>query len=172
MDLDFVRILFFGDGISSPPDFMIIDFNWMQRIIKSGSRLFQQSKADICALEVTRRIDFSTNLFSCRIAPTYKLERHRHLFPSVCWFASCTSCGHLYNSSLDVATHNKRRIWQETVSVLLLTDPDCKIPEDQSMHFAQSRDSEFPPYLLNFAGTPGERHVENIRVSWFACVVV
>lgn len=34
------------------------------------------------------------------------------------------------------------------------------------MHYAQARDSEHPPYLLNFAGTPGERHVENLKV-WY-----
>lgn len=32
------------------------------------------------------------------------------------------------------------------------------------MTFAQARDSEFPPYLLDFAGSPGERHVENLKV--------
>ena len=32
------------------------------------------------------------------------------------------------------------------------------------MVFAQARDSEFPPYLLDFRGTPGERHVENLKV--------
>ena len=32
------------------------------------------------------------------------------------------------------------------------------------MVFAQGRDSEFPPYLLDFCGTPGERHVENLKV--------
>lgn len=32
------------------------------------------------------------------------------------------------------------------------------------MLFAQARDSEFPPYLLDFRGSPGERHVENLKV--------
>ena len=32
------------------------------------------------------------------------------------------------------------------------------------MHYAQARDTEFPPYLLNFTGMPGERHVENLKV--------
>lgn len=60
--------------------------------------------------------------------------------------------------------HTKRRIWQESISALLLISPDCKIPKKQSMSFAQARDSEFPPYLLDFLGTPGERHVENLKV--------
>ena len=34
------------------------------------------------------------------------------------------------------------------------------------MHYAQARDTEFPPYLLNFTGTPGERHVENLKVTF------
>jgi len=40
------------------------------------------------------------------------------------------------------------------------------------MTFAQARDSEFPPYLLNFAGTPGERHVENLKVSNITYILV
>lgn len=33
------------------------------------------------------------------------------------------------------------------------------------MHYIQARDSEYPPYLLDFQGSPAERHVENIKVS-------
>ena len=33
------------------------------------------------------------------------------------------------------------------------------------MRYIQARNSEFPPYLLNFQGSPGERHVENIKVT-------
>lgn len=33
------------------------------------------------------------------------------------------------------------------------------------MQFAQARDAEYPPYLLAFAGTPAERHVENLKVG-------
>lgn len=33
------------------------------------------------------------------------------------------------------------------------------------MTFAQAPDTEaYPPYLLNFSGTPGERHVENLKI--------
>ncbi|KAJ8514702.1 hypothetical protein ONZ45_g7784 [Pleurotus djamor] len=60
--------------------------------------------------------------------------------------------------------HVKRRIWQETLTTLILTASDCKIPEGQAMMFAQARDLEYPPYLLDFAGTPAERHVENMKI--------
>ncbi|KAF9568432.1 hypothetical protein CPC08DRAFT_702456 [Agrocybe pediades] len=83
---------------------------------------------------LTRRIDFSIDIFSPRLD------------------VSSTSI------------HTKRRIWQEAISALLLTNSDCKIPKRQSMTFAQARDSEFPPYLLDFLGTPGERHVENLKI--------
>lgn len=46
----------------------------------------------------------------------------------------------------------------------MLTSPDCQIPPEQDMLFAQARDSEFPPYLLDFLGSPSERHVENLKV--------
>ncbi|KAJ8083971.1 hypothetical protein PM082_002738 [Marasmius tenuissimus] len=83
---------------------------------------------------LTRRIDFSIDVFSPRLALSY---------PS---------------------PHVKRRIWQESISTILLTSPECKIPSKQKMLFAQSRDSEFPPYLLDFLGTPAERHVENLKI--------
>lgn len=63
------------------------------------------------------------------------------------------------------SVHLKRRIWQETLSALFLTDKECKIPKDQSMTFAQARDSVYPPYLLDFTGSPGARHVENLKVG-------
>jgi len=47
----------------------------------------------------------------------------------------------------------------------MLTDHQSQIPKEQAMVFAQARDSEFAPYLLDFRGTPGERHVENLKVS-------
>ena len=62
------------------------------------------------------------------------------------------------------SNHPKRRIWQEAITTLFLTSPECGIPKEQPMHYAQARDTEFPPYLLNFTGMPGERHVENLKV--------
>jgi hypothetical protein len=34
------------------------------------------------------------------------------------------------------------------------------------MQFAEARDYEYPPYLLDFMGSPGERHVENLKVCF------
>ena len=33
------------------------------------------------------------------------------------------------------------------------------------MRYIQARNAEFPPYLVDFQGSPGERHVENIKVN-------
>jgi hypothetical protein len=69
--------------------------------------------------------------------------------------------------SLDISVssvHTRRRIWQESITTLLLTSPECRIPKQQRMIYAQAKDSEYPPYLLHFLGTPGERHVENLKV--------
>lgn len=73
--------------------------------------------------------------------------------------------------SLDISSssvHTKRRIWQESISVLFLTSPECKIPDDQPVQYAQARDGEYPPYLLDFKGSPAERHVENLKVGCVA----
>ena len=34
------------------------------------------------------------------------------------------------------------------------------------MEFKQARHNEYPPYLLRFEGSPGERHVENLKVRY------
>ncbi|KAH9950392.1 hypothetical protein B0H21DRAFT_723250 [Amylocystis lapponica] len=84
--------------------------------------------------KLARRIDFSIDVFSPRL----------DLSPS--------------------CPHTKRRIWQEAITTLFLTEPECEIPKTQAMEFTQWRDDEYPPYLLGFAGTPGERLVENLRI--------
>ncbi|KAH9898326.1 hypothetical protein C8Q73DRAFT_395301 [Cubamyces lactineus] len=73
----------------------------------------------------------------------------------------------IFSPRLDISStsvHAKRRIWQEAISTLLLTDKECQIPAKQKMEYKQARDGEYPPYLLNFAGSPGERHVENLKI--------
>ncbi|KAF8641214.1 hypothetical protein AX17_000848 [Amanita inopinata Kibby_2008] len=83
---------------------------------------------------IARRIDFSLDIFSPRLD--------------------------ISKSSI----HVKRRIWQESITTLFLTSPNCAIPKDQPMNFSEARDDEYPPYLLDFAGSPGERHVENLKI--------
>lgn len=83
---------------------------------------------------LTRRIDFSIDIFSPRLNTS----------PS--------------------SLHSTRRIWQEAIATLLLTTPSCAIPKDQAMCFAQAKGSEFPPYLLDFQGSPSERFVENLKI--------
>ncbi|OBZ79861.1 hypothetical protein A0H81_01055 [Grifola frondosa] len=83
---------------------------------------------------LARRIDFSIDIFSPRLDLTSS------------------------------SPHTKRRIWQEAITTLFLTSSDCQIPRKQKMEFKQSRDGEYPPYLLGFSGSPGERHVENLHI--------
>ncbi|KAJ7706220.1 hypothetical protein B0H17DRAFT_919193 [Mycena rosella] len=83
---------------------------------------------------LTRRVDFSIDIFSPRLDTS----------PN--------------------SMHTKRRIWQESITTLFLTSPECQIPTDQPMEFAQARDFEHPPYLLRFSGHPAERHIENIKI--------
>ncbi len=40
------------------------------------------------------------------------------------------------------------------------------------MLYAQARDSEYPPYLLDFVGSPGERHAENIKVGFLSLSII
>lgn len=66
------------------------------------------------------------------------------------------------------SVHTRRRIWQESITTLFMTSPDCAISKTQNMTFAQAPDAQYPPYLLDFSGSPSERHVENLKVS-LAC---
>ncbi|KAI0068240.1 hypothetical protein BV25DRAFT_1867258 [Artomyces pyxidatus] len=73
----------------------------------------------------------------------------------------------IFSPRLDISAsspHSKRRIWQEAITTLLLTNQECHIPKKQPMHFVQAPNAEYPPYLLDFAGSPGERHVENLKI--------
>nr|CAG8491263.1 8510_t:CDS:2 [Entrophospora candida] len=68
----------------------------------------------------------------------------------------------IYSPKLDFSKHIKRRIWQETWTTLLLTDEQFKMPEGKPVGFSES--PYRPPYLLNFGGTVGERHAENLKI--------
>ncbi|KAG8693317.1 hypothetical protein FRC08_009199 [Ceratobasidium sp. 394] len=87
---------------------------------------------------ITRRVDFSIDIFSPRldISPSSK--------------------------------HFTQRIWQESLTTLLLAAPQCKMPASQKMVFVDgievSSEELTPPYLLDFAGSPAERHVENLKI--------
>ncbi|KAM6498075.1 hypothetical protein JOM56_006023 [Amanita muscaria] len=73
----------------------------------------------------------------------------------------------IFSPRLDISSssiHAKRRIWQETITTLFLITSDTAIPKDQPMIYAESPHNEYSPYLLNFKGTPGERHVENLKI--------
>ncbi|THH34000.1 hypothetical protein EUX98_g138 [Antrodiella citrinella] len=72
----------------------------------------------------------------------------------------------IFSPSIDLSPtsqHTKRRIWQEAITTLMLTNPECAIPKKQQMVYAQAKNLEFPPYLYDFCGEPGERHVENLK---------
>ncbi|KAF9182915.1 hypothetical protein BGZ51_004359 [Haplosporangium sp. Z 767] len=68
----------------------------------------------------------------------------------------------IYNPRLNYSKHIKRRIWQETWTTTLLVEESFKMPADKVVAYSQS--PHRPPYLLNFAGSVAERHVENLRI--------
>ncbi|KAF8521485.1 hypothetical protein JB92DRAFT_3082021 [Gautieria morchelliformis] len=84
--------------------------------------------------KLSRRIDFSIDIFS----PHLDISNKSH--------------------------HTRRRIWQESITVILLGSHECAIPKSQKMEFSESQDCQWPPYLLEFQGTPAERHVENLKI--------
>lgn len=72
-----------------------------------------------------------------------------------------------YISSLDISLtsiHITRRIWNETLTTVLLTNPDTRMPASQKIIYAEGPSGQWPPYLLGFGGSVSERHVENLKV--------
>lgn len=47
---------------------------------------------------------------------------------------------------------------------MFLTNPETRIPVSQQMAYDEAPNGEWPPYLVNFQGSAGERHAENIKV--------
>ena len=65
---------------------------------------------------------------------------------------------------LDLSKHVARRVWQESISTMILAEPELRIPKAHRIVFGHCTPAA--PYLLGFQGTPGERLVENIKVSF------
>ncbi len=70
----------------------------------------------------------------------------------------------IYSPLLKMEKHIKRRIWQETLSTILLCGTSYQMPTDQVVAFSVSDDQSWPPYLLWFQGSVAERHVENFKI--------
>lgn len=68
----------------------------------------------------------------------------------------------IYSPLLDFEKHVKRRVWEETLSIILLTGKEYRMPVGCVTAFSASE--KWPPYLLFFRGTPAERHLENLMV--------
>lgn len=66
------------------------------------------------------------------------------------------------SSHIDRSKHIAHRVWQETISLVLLTAADFAMAHGFKLRFA--REPGCAPYLLAFQGTPAERLVENIQV--------
>ncbi|CAB4392488.1 unnamed protein product [Rhizophagus irregularis] len=65
------------------------------------------------------------------------------------------------SSGLDFDKFIKERIWQDTWTKLLLTNDNFKPPAGKTLSF--NEESEVP-YLLDFSGSVGERHIENSKI--------
>ncbi|KAI5474993.1 hypothetical protein MNV49_002116 [Pseudohyphozyma bogoriensis] len=68
----------------------------------------------------------------------------------------------LFSPHLDLTKHLSRRIWQETISTILVAGPEFKMPRKEQLRFTDN--PALPPQLLGFQGTQAERHVENLKI--------
>ncbi|KAA1098537.1 hypothetical protein PGT21_036306 [Puccinia graminis f. sp. tritici] len=68
----------------------------------------------------------------------------------------------LFSADFDFQKEVIRRVWHESLCVLLLGMPDFRIGEGKTLQWRE----EVPgaPYLANFEGTHGERLVENLKL--------
>ncbi|GJJ08808.1 hypothetical protein Clacol_003027 [Clathrus columnatus] len=73
----------------------------------------------------------------------------------------------IFSPKLDISPtskHTRRRIWQESISVLLYLTPECMMPNDERPLYTDLKALPVPPYLVHFRGTVGERHAENLKI--------
>ncbi|ETS64208.1 hypothetical protein PaG_01447 [Moesziomyces aphidis] len=70
----------------------------------------------------------------------------------------------LFSPVLDMTKHIKRRVWQETLSIIILCAPEYHMPLEQVIAFSVSDDERWPPYLIDFRGSVAERHIENLKI--------
>ncbi|KAG8948531.1 hypothetical protein FRC04_009741 [Tulasnella sp. 424] len=70
----------------------------------------------------------------------------------------------IFSPRLNTVMHVNRRIYQESISILLLALPQCRMPPSQNLVFNEAFGGDWPPYLMDFSGSPAERHVENLKI--------
>ncbi|PWN89441.1 hypothetical protein FA10DRAFT_145352 [Acaromyces ingoldii] len=68
----------------------------------------------------------------------------------------------VFSPLVNLRKHIKRRVWEETLSTVLLCAAPYHMPLGHLVTF--STDDDWPPYLLNFQGSAAERHVENLKI--------
>ena len=149
-------------------DFLLINLGWTRRLVKSESVSTVLQLWNSRLSELSRRIDFSKPLSVSILSVAHILVQVSIYFRPRLYFLFSFPGSVLIVDSLDISNnsrHTRRRIWQESITALLLTSHKCAIPKSQQMEFSESQGSQWPPYLLKFQGTPAERHVENLKVS-------
>ncbi len=70
----------------------------------------------------------------------------------------------IFSPVLDITKHIKRRIWEETLSILILCGREYHMPLEQVIAFSMSEEDNWPPYLIDFQGSVAERHIENLKI--------
>ncbi|SNX85284.1 uncharacterized protein MEPE_03993 [Melanopsichium pennsylvanicum] len=70
----------------------------------------------------------------------------------------------IFSPVLDITKHIKRRVWEETFSILILCGREYHMPLEQVIAFSVSDGDEWPPYLIGFQGSVAERHIENLKI--------
>ncbi|PWN50271.1 hypothetical protein IE53DRAFT_316116 [Violaceomyces palustris] len=70
----------------------------------------------------------------------------------------------IFSPVLNLPKHIKRRVWQETLSTVLLCGTSYHMPLGHVIAFSLSDTERWPPYLLNFQGSVAERHIENLKI--------
>ncbi|EST06865.1 hypothetical protein PSEUBRA_003659 [Kalmanozyma brasiliensis GHG001] len=70
----------------------------------------------------------------------------------------------IFSPVLDITKHIKRRVWEETLSILILCGREYHMPLDQTIAFSVSDEDKWPPYLIDFQGSVAERHIENLKI--------
>ncbi|CBQ68303.1 conserved hypothetical protein [Sporisorium reilianum SRZ2] len=109
-------------------------------------------------LYIVQGITYSGNIYFALIGMSFVAHQVKR------WQSRVDYTIDLFSPVLDITKHIKRRVWEETLSILILCGREYHMPLEQVIAFSVSDEDKWPPYLIDFQGSVAERHIENLKI--------
>lgn len=109
-------------------------------------------------LYIVQGITYSGNIYFALIGMSFVAHQVKR------WQSRVDYTIDLFSPVLDITKHIKRRVWEETLSIIILCGREYHMPLEQVIAFSVSDEDKWPPYLIDFQGSVAERHIENLKI--------